>query len=79
MILFIVLEEIVMLLWLMFISWLVFEFHLLRLIIVLTQEKKKLISMLESDVKKEVNTTDILSITENSDKEEEEFVDREWW
>lgn len=68
-----------MLLWLMFISWLVFEFHLLRLIIVLTQEKKKLISMLESDVKKEVNTTDILSITENSDKEEEEFVDREWW
>ena len=68
-----------MLLWMMFISWLVLEFHLLRLVIVLTEEKKKLISMLESDVKKEVNTTDILSITENSDKEEDEFVDREWW
>jgi len=79
MILFIVLEEIIMLLWMMFISWLVLEFHLLRLVIVLTEEKKKLISMLESDVKKEVNTTDILSITENSDKEEDEFVDREWW
>ena len=39
-----------MLMWLMFISWLIFEAFLIRFIIVLTKEKKQLLSQLK-DVK----------------------------
>lgn len=64
-----------MIMWFMFASWLVFEFFLIKFIITLTKEKQQLIKHLQ-DVKQEINsTTDLLSITETRQEEEEE----EWY
>lgn len=63
--------------WLMFVSWLIFEFFLIRFIVVLTKEKKQLIKHLQ-DVKQEINSTaDLLSITETPQQEEEQ--EEGWW
>lgn len=65
-----------MLMWCLFISWLIFEFFLIKFIITLTKEKKQLIKQLR-DVKQEINSTaDLLSITETPQQEEE---DEDWW
>jgi len=70
-------EVFAMLMWLMFISWLIFEFFLIRFIVVLIKEKKQLIKHLQ-DVKQEINSTaDLLSITETPQQEEEQ--EEEWW
>lgn len=62
--------------WCLFISWLIFEFFLIKFIITLTKEKKQLIKQLR-DVKQEINSTaDLLSITETPQQEEE---DEDWW
>lgn len=70
-------EVFAMLMWLMFISWLIFEFFLIRFIVVLIKEKKQLIKHLQ-DVKQEINSTaDLLSITETPQQEEEQ--EEGWW
>ena len=66
-----------MLMWLLFISWLVFEAVLIRFILLLSKEKQVLIRHLQ-DVKQEINsTTDLLSITETPQREEEQ--EEVWW
>lgn len=63
--------------WCLFISWLIFEFFLIKFIIILTKEKKQLIKHLQ-DVKQEINSTaDLLSITETPQQEEEQ--EEGWW
>ena len=65
-----------MLMWLLFISWLVFEFFLIKFIVMLTKEKAQLIKHLQ-DVKQEINsTTDLLSMTETRQEDEEQ---EEWY
>lgn len=65
-----------MLMWLLFVSWLVFEFFLIKFIIMLTKEKAQLIKHLQ-DVKQEINsTTDLLSMTETRQEDEEQ---EEWY
>jgi len=69
-------EVIAMLMWLLFISWLVFEFFLIKFIVMLTKEKAQLIKHLQ-DVKQEINsTTDLLSMTETRQEDEEQ---EEWY
>jgi len=61
-----------MLMWFMFISWLVFEVFLIKFILVLTKEKQELIKHLR-EVKTEISsTTDLLSITETREDDEED-------
>jgi hypothetical protein len=69
-------EVIAMLMWLLFISWLIFEFFLIKFIVILTKEKKQLIKHLQ-DVKQEISsTTDLLTMTETRQEDEEQ---EEWY
>ena len=71
-----------MLSWLTFISWIIFEYFLIKLIIAVTKEKKILVKQLQ-DVKVEINsTTDLMAITDTTPQEEEEEEPEEqtdWW
>lgn len=69
-----------MILWFMFGSWLVFEGFLIYFIMLLVQEKKILLKQLK-DVKTEINSTaDLMAITEEDRREqEEEETNEPWW
>lgn len=69
-----------MILWFMFGSWLVFECFLIYFIMLLVQEKKILLKQLK-DVKTEINSTaDLMAITEEDRREqEEEETNEPWW
>lgn len=69
-----------MILWLLFGSWLVFECFLIYFIMLLVQEKKILLKQLK-DVKTEINSTaDLMAITEEDRREqEEEETNEPWW
>lgn len=67
-----------MIFWFIFVSWVVFEVFLIRLIMLVSEEKKILLKQMK-DVKVEINSTsDLLAVTEE-DRREEEEPNEPWW